>query len=206
MSVHLHQIDNCLKRTAAFVAAFNALIQLAKAHATRVQVPAVTVKCSGRFVAEFIKTMPFWEHVYAAHQGEFVSLVKEMQKATKVVQALCSEAKSRKAMNLTTKVPAVKRVLERFIFVIKAFFHKVNRPEAFWMGNLKHKNLQGQQIASQIEAETRVEDSLSGSSTDASDTEDGNSEDSMPVHAASTRFQAGACDEEGMDEDTSDCI
>ena len=64
------------------------------------------VKHSGQFLKAFIKTLPFWQHAYAAHKSNFIALVKEMQKATKVVQTLCSEGKCRKALPLATKVSA----------------------------------------------------------------------------------------------------
>lgn len=52
--------------------------------------------------------------------------------------------------NVALQVPQVKRSLERFVFQIKAFFHEVNNPEAFWMGNLKHRDLAGNCLPSQM--------------------------------------------------------
>ncbi len=50
-------------------------------------------------------------------------------------------------MNL---VPAVKRSLEVFLFAVKSVLQKHGALAAFWVGNLKHRNLEGQIVSSQL--------------------------------------------------------
>lgn len=58
----------------------------------------------------FLKTLPFWKAYMAGHGtrdppiAAFASLVKTMQKGTRILQVICSEAKARKDMPLTAKV------------------------------------------------------------------------------------------------------
>ncbi|KAI3775780.1 hypothetical protein L1987_45533 [Smallanthus sonchifolius] len=68
---------------------------------------------------------------------------------TRTIQTLCSEAKGLKQTSITSKIPATKRSLERFLFRVKALLHSSSSGFTFWMGNLKHKNLIGQVVSSQ---------------------------------------------------------
>lgn len=47
-------------------------------------------------------------------------------------------------------IPAAKSVLERLIYSVKGMLVLNNSPAAFWMGNLVNKNLEGQEILSQV--------------------------------------------------------
>jgi Fanconi anemia group D2 protein len=51
------------------------------------------------------------------------------------------------------KAPATKRSLERFIFEMKAFFHELGQQDVFWLGNLKHRDLSGNCVGSQVSQE-----------------------------------------------------
>ena len=42
---------------------------------------------------------------------------------------------------MATKVPAVKRSMEKFIFCVKALLHGASNGSAFWMGNNPHLDL-----------------------------------------------------------------
>lgn len=126
-----------------------ALVNLTKSH-EKSAVHAVAVKCGGKFVDTFLKGMDFFQAKFEAHKDIIVSSVKELQKATRIVQTICAEAKGHKRMPVATKVPAVKRSMEKFIFCVKALLHGASNGSAFWMGNLKHKDLQGREVASQL--------------------------------------------------------
>ena len=47
-------------------------------------------------------------------------------------------------------VPTVKRALETLIFKVREVLTLHGAPNAFWMGSLKHRNLDGEEINSQI--------------------------------------------------------
>ncbi len=48
------------------------------------------------------------------------------------------------------KAPAAKKSIEKFIYAIKYLFNEAGAADAFWMGNLKHKDLAGHTVASQV--------------------------------------------------------
>ncbi|XP_030543859.1 Fanconi anemia group D2 protein homolog isoform X2 [Rhodamnia argentea] len=115
----------------------------------KVTMHAMAVKYGGKFVDSFLKVLEFLELQFQAHQELVIQLVKELQKATRTLQTLCSEAKGLKQMSITSKIPAMKRSLERLLFRVKALLHNPSSGCAFWMGNLKHKDLAGQVVSSQ---------------------------------------------------------
>jgi hypothetical protein len=42
--------------------------------------------------------------------------------------------------------------VERFVFEVKAVLAGANQSEVFWLGLLKHKDLSGREVASQVSA------------------------------------------------------
>lgn len=84
----------------------------------------------------------------------FVGAGNVRQQSCLVLQTVCNEGKARRAAPLLSKAPAAKKSLERFVFEMKAFFHEVGQPETFWMGNLKHRDLAGNTVCSQVKCLT----------------------------------------------------
>uniref|UniRef100_A0A5B7BAS1 Uncharacterized protein n=1 Tax=Davidia involucrata TaxID=16924 RepID=A0A5B7BAS1_DAVIN len=83
------------------------------------------------------------------HNELIIQLLTQLQKATRTIQTLCSEAKGLKQTAMSSKIPAMKRSVERFLFHVKALFHTTSIGCTFWMGNLKHKDLMGKVVSSQ---------------------------------------------------------
>lgn len=71
----------------------------------------------------------------------FASMISQLQKATRTLQILSCEGKKHKDASVVSRIPLLKRTMERFIFRMKAFFHGTDLVDKFWMGNLKHKVL-----------------------------------------------------------------
>ncbi|GMG98870.1 hypothetical protein Nepgr_000710 [Nepenthes gracilis] len=116
----------------------------------KVTVHAMAVKYGGKFVDSFLRAFEFLQTHFGNHSELIVLLVKELQKATRTIQTLCSEAKGLKQTTITTKIPATKRSMERFLFHVKSLLHTTSGGCTFWMGNLKHKDLSGQLVSSQV--------------------------------------------------------
>ncbi|TYI20143.1 hypothetical protein ES332_A07G215700v1 [Gossypium tomentosum] len=125
-----------------------ALVSMCRTH-DKVTLHAMAVKYGGKFVDSFLKAFDFLQVHFQMHNEAILLLVKELQKATRTVQTLCSEAKGLKQTVITSKIPAAKRSLERFLFRVKALLHSTSNGCTFWMGNLKHKDLRGQVVSSQ---------------------------------------------------------
>ncbi|XP_034701631.1 Fanconi anemia group D2 protein homolog [Vitis riparia] len=115
----------------------------------KVAVHAMAVKYGGKFVDSFLKVFDFLQIHFQMHNELIIQLVKELQKATRTIQTLCSEAKGLKQTVITSKIPSTKRSMERFLFRVKALLHTSPSECTFWMGNLKHKDLMGQVVSSQ---------------------------------------------------------
>lgn len=49
-----------------------------------------------------------------------------------------------------SQVPQMKRTVERFVFRIKLLLAETDQADAFWLGALKHKDLQGHAASSQV--------------------------------------------------------
>merc|ERR1719495_884498 len=82
---------------------------------------------------------------------------------------LCGHSKQYKDAALLKFVPKLKMTLELFVCQVKALMTKNRCSEAFWMGNLKNRNLQGEEILSQ---NSTVDESSYQSTGTAGDDED----------------------------------
>ncbi|KAK9073621.1 hypothetical protein SSX86_007945 [Deinandra increscens subsp. villosa] len=124
------------------------LINICKTH-DKVNVRTMAVKYGGKYVDSFLKVFEFLETQFQSHKQLIIQLFKDFQMGTRVLQALCSDAKGLKQTSITSKIPATKRSLERFVFRVKALLHSSSSGCTLSIGNLKHKNLIGQEVSSQ---------------------------------------------------------
>ena len=84
--------------------------------------------------------------VLTRRPSEAVAAIKTLQRSTRQVQSLCAHAKmTREAMALR-HVPRVKKQLEQVIYVIGDMLKQVGAEDAFWLGNLKNRAIDGQEI------------------------------------------------------------
>uniref|UniRef100_A0A0E0AFW0 Fanconi anemia group D2 protein n=1 Tax=Oryza glumipatula TaxID=40148 RepID=A0A0E0AFW0_9ORYZ len=142
-------VETSLEEIQKSVLVFVSLINMCKTH-EKVAMHAMAVKHGGRFVDTFLKAFNFLETHFGQHNDIILQMIKSLQKATKTIQTICAEAKGHKRTMITSKIPVAKRSLERFVFQVKALLHNCSTEETFWMGNLRHKDLQGQLVSSQI--------------------------------------------------------
>ncbi|KAH6772470.1 fanconi anemia group D2 protein [Perilla frutescens var. frutescens] len=115
----------------------------------KVSIHAMAVKYGGKFIDTFLKVFDFLQARFQMHKDLILHLIQELQKGTKTVQTICSEAKGSKQTAITGKIPSTKRAMERFLFHVKALLYTTPSGCTFWMGNLKHKDLMGQVVSSQ---------------------------------------------------------
>ncbi|VVB01104.1 unnamed protein product [Arabis nemorensis] len=133
------------------------LVNLCRSH-QKVTIHGMAIKYGGKYVDSFLKVFDFLEAHFQDHNELIIQLVKDLQKATRTLQTLCSEAKGMKQTAITSKVPATKRSLERFLFHVKALLHTTSRGSNFWMGSLKHKDLSGQIVSSQAYVDNETDE------------------------------------------------
>ncbi|XP_026490487.2 Fanconi anemia group D2 protein [Vanessa tameamea] len=121
---------------------------------------AKTLDSRNNLVAFFKKTLPiiklFISHGIPIMELEFknktqeiLELLKTLQQITRFLQSLCCHSRLKKDTALINKVPYVRQLLETLLYKVKAMLTANNCSEAFWMGNLKNKNIHGEIISTQ---------------------------------------------------------
>ncbi|MGH0164578.1 UNVERIFIED_CONTAM: hypothetical protein FKN15_047380 [Acipenser sinensis] len=122
------------------------------------------VKYGRLFVEAFLKlAMPLLDYSFKKHKEDVQSLLKTFQQSTRQLHYMCGHTKIRQDTGLTNHVPLLKKTLEQFVYRVKAMLILNNCQEAFWVGNLKNRNLKGEEILSQ-----QTEDSEKGEDDEAS--------------------------------------
>jgi fanconi anemia group D2 protein len=93
------------------------------------------------------------------------AVVQELQGGTRILQTACMEAKARRMGAVTKLVPSVKRSLEQFVQNVRVLLKESSTLAGVWVGNLKHKNLQGEVMNETLESQSdtaTVEDDEQG--------------------------------------------
>nr|XP_054605115.1 Fanconi anemia group D2 protein isoform X1 [Nothobranchius furzeri] len=128
---------------------FHVLVNLVKVFDSR-PVLNVCLKYGRLFLETFLKLgMPLLDCSFKRHKEDVQSLLKTFQLSTRQLHHMCGHSKIHQDTSLTSHVPALKKSLELFVYRVKAMLMLNNCQEAFWMGNLKNRNLKGEEILSQ---------------------------------------------------------
>uniref|UniRef100_A0A8C3M733 Uncharacterized protein n=1 Tax=Geospiza parvula TaxID=87175 RepID=A0A8C3M733_GEOPR len=118
------------------------------------------------FVEAFLKlAMPLLDHSFKKHTDDVQSLLKTLQMSTRQLHHMCGHSKIHQDIGLTNHVPLLKKSLEQFVYRVKAMLAFNHCQEAFWVGILKNRDLQGEEILTQASEER-------GSDEDEGDEED----------------------------------
>ncbi|KAI8351968.1 Fanconi anaemia protein FANCD2 [Mortierella sp. GBAus27b] len=138
---HISGLCLCFQRLAAFV----------KSNDKR-EVLAVTLRHSKTFMEQFIKrAIPFLGAHFRGHQDKIAKIFKNhLQAGTRSLQNVCGHAKASKEQTLIVMVPPIRKTMETLIFEVKLMLENNDAGAAFWLGNLKHRNLRGEEISSQL--------------------------------------------------------
>lgn len=68
---------------------------------------------------------------------------------------VCVDCIEKKDITLAKIVPPAKQLTEKLLYLVKGMLVYNNSSDAFWMGNLLNRNLEGQQICSQVSISLR---------------------------------------------------
>ncbi|CAH1266603.1 FANCD2 [Branchiostoma lanceolatum] len=155
-----------LFRWSIAVRIFHILINLVKAFDGRVYLGAAQ-KYGRMFVEVFLRQgMPVLDNVFKTHKDDVHSLLKNLQLSTRAMHHMCGFSKVSKDVALTNYVPLVKKTLEMFVYRVKAMLTMNKCLDAFWLGNLKNRDLQGEEMSSQAYADQTPADRQSDDDTD----------------------------------------
>ncbi|XP_071351317.1 Fanconi anemia group D2 protein isoform X2 [Trachinotus anak] len=128
---------------------FHILVNLVKVFDSR-PVLNVCLKYGRLFLESFLKLgMPLLDYSFKRHKEDVQCLLKTFQLSTRQLHHMCGYSKIQQDTSLTNHVPALKKSLELFVYRVKAMLTLNNCQEAFWIGNLKNRNLKGEEILSQ---------------------------------------------------------
>ncbi|XP_013364551.1 PREDICTED: Fanconi anemia group D2 protein isoform X2 [Chinchilla lanigera] len=112
------------------------------------------------FVEAFLKQcMPLLDFSFRKHREDVLSLLETFQLNTRLLHHLCGHSKIHQDTRLTKHVPLLKKTLELLVCRVKAMLVLNNCREAFWLGNLKNRDLQGEEIVSQDSQGSTAEES-----------------------------------------------
>ncbi|XP_076469253.1 Fanconi anemia group D2 protein-like isoform X2 [Babylonia areolata] len=115
---------------------------------------AASLKYSRQFVEVFLlRGMPVLDATFTSHSADVHSLLRSLQQSTRILQNMCGHAKRTQDVSQVNQVPVLKRALERLVLRVKHMLSVNNCQRAFWMGNLKNKTLQGEEILSQAQSQ-----------------------------------------------------
>lgn len=134
---------------------FHIMIHLVKAFNQKRAILGASLKYGRLFVETFLKLgMPILDLMFRSHKDDIHGLLKNLQQSTRSLQHFCGHSKVTKDLSLTNYVPAVKKCLETFVFRVKAMLALNKCHEAFWLGNLKNRDIHGEVVSSQQSTET----------------------------------------------------
>nr|XP_015202792.1 PREDICTED: Fanconi anemia group D2 protein [Lepisosteus oculatus] len=137
---------------------FHILVNLVKVFDSR-SVIGVCLKYGRLFVEAFLKLgMPLLDFSFKKHKEDVQTLLKTFQLSTRQLHHVCGYSKIRQDTGLTNHVPVLKKTLEQFVYRVKATLVLNSCQEAFWLGNLKNRDLQGEEILSQRSQASDEED------------------------------------------------
>ncbi|NWQ80175.1 FACD2 protein, partial [Columbina picui] len=146
------QLEKLLRWNIA-VRNFHILINLVKVFDSR-PVLTICLKYGRLFVEAFLKlAMPLLDYSFKKHRDDVQSLLKTLQLSTRQLHHMCGHSKIHQDIGLTNHVPMLKKSLEQFVYRVKAMLVFNHCQEAFWVGILKNRDLQGEEIQSQVSEE-----------------------------------------------------
>ncbi|KAJ2388804.1 hypothetical protein H4S02_002683, partial [Coemansia sp. RSA 2611] len=94
--------------------------------------------------------VPRLDACFFAHRDEVIAMLARMQKSTRILQSICNHSKASKDTKLQSVVPQTKRKLEQLIFQVYRLMENNDCLGAIELGTLKHRDVQGRPISSQI--------------------------------------------------------
>uniref|UniRef100_A0A8C7V8H1 FA complementation group D2 n=1 Tax=Oncorhynchus mykiss TaxID=8022 RepID=A0A8C7V8H1_ONCMY len=143
---------------------FHILVNLVKVFDNR-PVLNVCLKYGRLFLESFLKLgMPLLDFSFKKHKEDVQSLLKTFQLSTRQLHHMCGHSKIRQDTILTNHVPALKKSLEQFVYRVKAMLTLNHCQEAFWLGNLKNRDLKvlDGPLAAALREDSSVANHISG--------------------------------------------
>jgi hypothetical protein len=108
------------------------------------------------FLEDFTKiAMPIINNNFKNSMESCTNLLKTLQSGTRILQNIASHSKVTKDNVLTANVPLLKKSLEMLLSEVKIMLDGNGCLNAFWIGNLKHRDISGEEVGSQMPIEIK---------------------------------------------------
>eukprot|EP00178_Gracilaria_changii_P006799 TRINITY_DN220_c0_g2_i1.p1 TRINITY_DN220_c0_g2~~TRINITY_DN220_c0_g2_i1.p1 ORF type:complete len:1526 (+),score=223.61 TRINITY_DN220_c0_g2_i1:1259-5836(+) len=171
--------------------AFNVMIRFIKAElplyslARKDQSLMGPIMRAGRTLVDlFLKVfLPYLKEGYREHRGTVIQICKLHQKPTRLLQTLCAHSKFIRDTSLTNLVPSLRKSLELVLYRVKELLQANNAKRAFALGNLKHRDINGEVLSSQhLQYKSESEESeYSSLAVTDDDNDEGSSKEDNPA-------------------------
>ena len=130
---------------------FYLLMNSIKAVSNQLSLMLKVTKMSKRFIDFIIKfAVPIIRRTLSNEPVECVECLKILQQGTRILHSICLCIKEN-SNSAVTHIASLKKMLEMLIIEVKNLLVANGCISAFWMGNLKQKNLQGETLLSQVQ-------------------------------------------------------
>lgn len=94
--------------------------------------------------------IPMVESSLKTHQDRVIALLKSVQVSTRYLHTLCCHSKSVKNAGIIALIPGLRQSVESLNYSVKAALVANKCSSAFWLGNLKNRDMEGGEILSQV--------------------------------------------------------
>ncbi|KAL9550499.1 hypothetical protein MBANPS3_004705 [Mucor bainieri] len=160
-----------LMQTAHIVKIFERLAKYVKEKENRALI-GVLLKTGRLYIEQFTKhTIPFFTSTFKDHTHSILAIFKDFQATTRLLQIICSHVKVLKDVSHSAYVPPLKKALEIVIYEVKMLLIENRVPQsAFFMGALKHRDIRGTEVSSQIPKELSEDEDNDGEMVDELET------------------------------------
>lgn len=95
---------------------------------------------------------------FRSHRTTILTILKVLQQATRSLQIICNHVKADRRLKFQSLLPPMRKTLEALLFGVKLMLQENGCVGAFWLGNLKHRLIDGTEVGSQIEFSEKDKD------------------------------------------------
>ncbi|XP_044761452.1 Fanconi anemia group D2 protein [Coccinella septempunctata] len=106
--------------------------------------------------------LPIFDVMFSSKTEAVVEILKSMQASTRFIHHLCCQSKMFKNFSVISHIPSFRLVLEQLIYKVKALLVSHKCEEAFFLGNLKNKDIHGNTQTSEIMDEDTTQENEQG--------------------------------------------
>lgn len=182
------QRSSIYSRMSKIVLEFQLAIELVR---TQESLVGSAMRAGRAFVEFFTRNyLPFLKNNFKQDYATVVPILKGQQKATRLLQSLCSHGKSLRDPSLTAIVPSLRKALELLLYKVKDVLVSHSKNQAFTVADLKNRNIQGDVVSAEEQYNNHA-DVSDGESTD-SDSEEANGRSNQNISEGVQRLSRDA--------------